>query len=91
MAAPASWGPDPKKGLSFVAPGDREKEKGNGLFKEGKYAAALAAYSNGLEAVHYHYKKALDELTAEMKAMQNVRTHEFALCTYCPRTKSRSP
>ena len=34
---------------------------------------------NGLEAVHYHYKKALDELTAAMKAMQNVRTHEFAL------------
>jgi hypothetical protein len=33
----------------------------------------------GLEAVHYHYKKALDELTAEMAVMQNVRTHEFAL------------
>ena len=34
---------------------------------------------NGLEAVHYHYKKALDELKAEMADMQNVRTHEFAL------------
>jgi hypothetical protein len=35
---------------------------------------------NGLEAMHYHHKQALDELRAEMADMQNVRTHEFALC-----------
>ena len=46
-----SWGQEPAKGITFVAPGDREKEKGNALFKEGKFEAALISYRNGLEAV----------------------------------------
>jgi tetratricopeptide (TPR) repeat protein len=50
MAA-MSWGPEPARGISFVPPGDREKEKGNALFKEGNFEAALASYRRGLDAV----------------------------------------
>jgi hypothetical protein len=49
--ASMSWGRAPHRGLSFVPPGKREKEKGNALFKEGKYDAALVSYCAGLDAV----------------------------------------
>lgn len=52
MAA-MTWGPAPSKGVDFVPPGDREKDKGNALFKEGRFEAALNSYRNGLEAVHF--------------------------------------
>ena len=45
------WGETPRKGVSFVPPGDREKNKGNELFKEHNFEAALVSYRNGLEAV----------------------------------------
>jgi hypothetical protein len=45
------WGPEPKKVVSFTPPGSREKEKGNALFKEGKFASALTSYRTGLDAV----------------------------------------
>ena len=51
LMASMQWGPEPKKGISFTLPGNREKEKGNVLFKEGKLAAALASYRSGLDAV----------------------------------------
>jgi hypothetical protein len=34
---------------------------------------------NGIQAVHYYYKKALGELRVEMADMQNVKTHQYAI------------
>jgi len=47
-----TWGPSPSSVTqTFVSPGSREKEKGNVLFNEGKFEAALTSYQNGLEAL----------------------------------------
>ncbi len=37
------WGHAPAKGVSFAPPGDREKSKGNELFKEGRCAIRIAS------------------------------------------------
>lgn len=44
------WGKT-SHGISFVPPGDREKTKGNELFKQNDFQAALVSYRNGLDAV----------------------------------------